>query len=44
MYPNFFTCHNELAFDVKILNNATRGIGARDVAEIHHPNMIAQEG
>ena len=37
-------CHKESALVVIILKIATIGMGAREVAEIHHPTIIAQWG
>ena len=38
------TAYNELALAVKILSSAISGIGARDVAAMHQPKVIAHEG
>ena len=38
------TAYNEFALAVKILSRAIKGIGARDVAAIHQPKIMAHEG
>ena len=43
-HTNTHTCHKESALFVIILKIATIGMGASEVAEIHHPIIIAQWG